>query len=304
MEKKIILLVEDNPDDELLTIRALKKNNIMNEVVIVRDGVEALDFLFGTGAYEDRDMNVMPEVILLDLKLPKIEGLEVLKRIRDEERTKLLHVIIFTSSKEEQELVGSYELGPISFVRKPIDFAQFSEAVRQLGLYWMVLSEVNFSDKTKAEPVGTVEVIPADDDAPLANISHISKSDKAYDTSVVNTRLSDLLSSMSEEEIQDLIEELEERLDFEFREKREHTRKSTLIYVDCTDKKSTFTDFIQNISAGGLFIETNIPSFINQELSMTFTLPNTEDPLEIKGKVVRSDSKGIAVKFDEPLPNV
>ena len=141
MEKKIILLVEDNPDDELLAIRALKKYNIMNEVVVARDGVEALDYLFGTGAYAGRDMSVMPQVILLDLKLPKIDGLEVLRRLRDDERTKLLPVVILTSSKEDRDLTASYSLGANSYIRKPVDFVQFAEAIKQLGLYWLVLNE-------------------------------------------------------------------------------------------------------------------------------------------------------------------
>jgi len=141
MSKKIILLVEDNPDDELLAIRALKKNNISNEVVVARDGVEALDYLFGTGAHAGRDMSVMPQIILLDLKLPKIDGLEVLRRLRNDERTKLLPVVVLTSSREEQDLTESYSLGANSYIRKPVNFAQFTEAIRQLGLYWLVLNE-------------------------------------------------------------------------------------------------------------------------------------------------------------------
>ncbi|UCD90798.1 MAG: response regulator [Desulfobacterales bacterium] len=141
MDLKIILLVEDNPDDELLAIRALKKNNIMNEVVVARDGAEALDYLFATGAYEGRDTSVMPQVILLDLKLPKVSGLEVLKRLRDDDRTRLLPVVILTSSREERDLKESYRLGANSYIRKPVDFTQFSEAIRQLGLYWLVLNE-------------------------------------------------------------------------------------------------------------------------------------------------------------------
>ena len=141
MEEKIILLVEDNPDDELLAIRALKKNNIMNKVVIARDGVEALDYLFGTGAYEGRDMSEMPQVVLLDLKLPKINGLEVLKRLRNDERTKLLPVVVLTSSREERDLTECYRLGANSYIRKPVDFTQFTEAIRQMGLYWLVLNE-------------------------------------------------------------------------------------------------------------------------------------------------------------------
>jgi len=141
MRKKIILLVEDNPDDELLAIRALKKNNIMNEVVVTRDGTEALDYLFGAGVYAGRDMSVMPQIILLDLKLPKVDGLEVLRRIRNDERTKLLPVVVLTSSSEERDLTESYSLGANSYIRKPVNFAQFTEAIRQLGLYWLVLNE-------------------------------------------------------------------------------------------------------------------------------------------------------------------
>lgn len=136
-----LLLVEDNPDDELLTVRALKRNNILNEIVVARDGVEALDYLFGTGAYEGRDMSVMPQIILLDLKLPKVDGLEVLKRLRANERTHLIPVIILTSSKEETDLVRGYSLGANSYIRKPVDFEQFVQAVQQLKLYWLVLNE-------------------------------------------------------------------------------------------------------------------------------------------------------------------
>lgn len=137
----MILLVEDNRDDEALTLRALKKNNIKNDVVVARDGVEALDFLHGTGAHAGRDLNVMPQVILLDLKLPKLDGLEVLRRVRAQERTRLLPIVILTSSNEEQDRIQGYGLGANSYVRKPVDFAQFIEAVRQLGLYWLILNE-------------------------------------------------------------------------------------------------------------------------------------------------------------------
>lgn len=141
MKDKIILLVEDNPDDEALTIRALKKNNIKNEVFIARDGAEALDYLFGRNAYEGRDVSVLPQIVLLDLKLPRVDGLEVLRSIRSDPRTKRLPVVILTSSKEERDLLDGYDLGANSYVRKPVDFQAFAEAVRQLGLYWLVLNE-------------------------------------------------------------------------------------------------------------------------------------------------------------------
>jgi two-component system response regulator len=142
METKIILLVEDNPDDEMLTLRALKKNNIMNEVVVARDGAEALDYLFSIEKYTGGDLIKNLAVILLDLKLPKIDGMEVLRRIRDDEKTKLLPVVILTSSKEEQDLINGYKFGANSYIRKPVDFDKFVEAIRQLGLYWLVLNEV------------------------------------------------------------------------------------------------------------------------------------------------------------------
>jgi two-component system response regulator len=139
--RKPILLVEDNADDVALTKRAFKKNNILNEVVVASDGVEALDYLFGTGSHAGRDMSVMPSIILLDLKLPKVDGLEVLRQLRANAKTKLLPVVILTSSKEEQDLIAGYSGGANSYIRKPVDFAQFIEAVRQLGLYWLVLNE-------------------------------------------------------------------------------------------------------------------------------------------------------------------
>jgi two-component system response regulator len=141
LETKIILLVEDNPDDEELTVRALRKNNIVNEVVVARDGVEALDYLFAQGQYETREPRLMPQLILLDLKLPKLDGLAVLRRIRADDRTKLLPVVILTSSNEERDRIEGYGLGANSYVRKPVDFNQFSEAARQLGLYWLVLNQ-------------------------------------------------------------------------------------------------------------------------------------------------------------------
>jgi len=140
-EQEIILLVEDNPDDEALTLRALRKNKIKNEIVVARDGVEAIDYLFGTGSHEGRDPNDLPQVVLLDLKLPKLDGFEVLTKLRADERTKLLPVVILTSSKEQQDIVRGYGLGANSYVRKPVEFEQFVEAVRELGLYWLVLNE-------------------------------------------------------------------------------------------------------------------------------------------------------------------
>jgi len=142
MESKVILLVEDNPRDEALTLRALRKSNIVNEIAIARDGVEALDYLFGTGAHAGRDTSEMPQLVLLDLKLPKVDGLQVLRRVREDERTRRLPVVVFTSSSEEEDLINSYNLGANSYVRKPVDFEQFLEATRQLGLYWLVLNEV------------------------------------------------------------------------------------------------------------------------------------------------------------------
>jgi two-component system response regulator len=141
MENRLILLVEDNPDDEVLTLRALHKNNIKNEVVVAHDGMEALDYLFGTGPYAGRDTSEKPQVILLDLKLPKIDGLEVLRRLRADPRTKLLPVVILTSSNEEQDRLSGYDSGANSYVRKPVDFGEFIEAVRNLGLYWLILNE-------------------------------------------------------------------------------------------------------------------------------------------------------------------
>ncbi|MBW4500438.1 MAG: response regulator [Scytonema hyalinum WJT4-NPBG1] len=138
---KIILLVEDNPDDEALAIRALKRNHISNEIVVAHDGVEALDYLFGTGVYAGRDIRVKPTVILLDLKLPRVDGIEVLRRLREDERTSLLPVVVLTTSNEEQDLLDSYSQGCNSYIRKPVDFIQFSEAIRQLGMYWLLMNE-------------------------------------------------------------------------------------------------------------------------------------------------------------------
>ena len=141
MDNKVILLVEDNPRDEALTLRALKKSNIVNDVVVARDGVEALDYFFGTGKHAD-DPPMMPQLVLLDLKLPKVDGLEVLRKIRENELTRRLPVVIFTSSSEEEDMIKSYDLGANSYVRKPVESKQFAEATRQLGLYWLVLNQI------------------------------------------------------------------------------------------------------------------------------------------------------------------
>jgi two-component system response regulator len=141
MKDKIILLVEDNPDDVALTLRALKMNNISNEVVILEDGKEAVDFLFFMGKYEKRDKDIIPAVILLDIKLPKVDGFEVLQKIRADERTKLIPVVMLTSSNEENDKIKGYRCGCNSYVRKPVEFSKFVEAVRQLGMYWLLLNE-------------------------------------------------------------------------------------------------------------------------------------------------------------------
>jgi two-component system response regulator len=137
----MILLVEDNADHEALTVRALKKSGLANPVVVARDGAEALDFLFGTGAFAGRDTSEMPQAVLLDLKLPKVDGLEVLERMRSDPRTRLVPVVVLTSSDEERDLVSSYRLGANSYIRKPVDFAEFLDATRQLGMYWLVLNQ-------------------------------------------------------------------------------------------------------------------------------------------------------------------
>ncbi|NUQ76000.1 MAG: response regulator [Polyangiaceae bacterium] len=141
MQERVILLVEDNEDDELLTIRGLKDAQILNKVVVAHDGVEALDYLFGTGEYTGRDTTDMPQVVLLDLMLPRLNGLEVLRRIREDARTERLPVVILTSSREEEDVIRSYELGANSYVRKPVKFADFANAVKQLGLFWVLLNE-------------------------------------------------------------------------------------------------------------------------------------------------------------------
>ena len=147
MEEKVILLVEDNEDDVELTLRAFKKNNIRNRVVVMRDGAEALDYLFAAGAAERRAVRDLPQVVLLDLKLPRVDGLQVLERIRGDERTRLMPVVILTSSKEEQDIVKGYQLGCNSYVRKPVSFDEFLDAARQLGLYWLLLNQCAPSQK-------------------------------------------------------------------------------------------------------------------------------------------------------------
>lgn len=141
MEEKIILLVEDNPDDVDLTIRALKRGNILNRMVVAKDGVEALDYLFGTGLHAGRNVKELPIVILLDLKLPRIDGLEVLKKIRHNELTCMLPVVILTSSAEERDMLSGYKNGANSYVRKPVDFDEFAKAIKSIGLYWLILNE-------------------------------------------------------------------------------------------------------------------------------------------------------------------
>lgn len=140
-QSKVVLLVEDNPDDVELALRAFKKYKIMNDVIVVNDGTEALDYLFGKGKYAGRDMSKLPEVVLLDLKLPKVDGLEVLQRLRADERTKYLPVVILTSSNEELDVMNGYKFGANSYVQKPVDFTQFSEAVGRLGIYWLLLNK-------------------------------------------------------------------------------------------------------------------------------------------------------------------
>lgn len=140
MYKTVILLVEDNPRDEALTLRALKKSNIVNDVIVARDGVEALEYFFGDGT--DNKSRVTPELVLLDLKLPKLDGLEVLRRLRADQRTRRVPVVVFTSSSEEEDMIKSYDLGANSYVRKPVEFERFLEATRQLGMYWLVLNEM------------------------------------------------------------------------------------------------------------------------------------------------------------------
>jgi CheY-like chemotaxis protein len=143
IRSRIILLVEDNADDIELTLRAFEKSNIVNEIIVATDGEEALDYLFATGSHAGRDPRLLPEVVLLDLKLPKIDGLDVLRRIRADERTRRLPVVVLTSSTEEQDVLSSYDLGANSFVQKPVDFAEFLDAARHLGLYWLVLNETS-----------------------------------------------------------------------------------------------------------------------------------------------------------------
>ncbi len=144
MEQKKILLVEDNPDDEELTILALQESKLLNEIVVMHDGIEALDYLLGRGVYATRDVSVQPQVILLDLKLPRLNGLEVLQRLRSDERTHLIPIVILTSSSEEEDIVRSYRLGANSYVRKPVEFHRFMEVVKKLGLYWLLINQTPF----------------------------------------------------------------------------------------------------------------------------------------------------------------
>ncbi len=145
MQQKTLLLIEDNPDDELLTLRALRRYNLANEIVVLRDGQEALDYLFAEGEFHERDARHLPQVILLDLKLPKVDGLQVLRRLRAETLTRHVPVVILTSSNDQQDMLRSYDLGANSYVRKPVDFEEFLEAARQLGLYWLVLNEIPYA---------------------------------------------------------------------------------------------------------------------------------------------------------------
>lgn len=147
MKNQLILLVEDNPRDEKLTLRALKKSNIVNDVIVVRDGAEALDYFFGSDVQATRESFVMPQLVLLDLKLPKVDGLDVLRRLRADKRTRKLPVVVFTSSSEEEDMLSSYSLGANSYVRKPVEFEEFLEATKQLGLYWLVLNEAPPDEK-------------------------------------------------------------------------------------------------------------------------------------------------------------
>ena len=305
MEKKIILLVEDNPDDELLTIRAFEKNNLMNAVVVARDGAEALDYLFGSGAFSGRDTRVMPQCVLLNLNIPKIDGFEVLERLRSDERTQMLPVVVFTASKEEeQDLVERNRLDANTFIRKPLDFNQFAETIRQLGLHELLLDPVNLSDTTPAE----IEEPSADtstDNNPL--VSEVSPEEEDHHDLVANevrARFAELISDMSEAEMQELIGELEKKYKPQPTDLRKHLRKPSNIVVDFSIDNFPFTNFIQDISASGAFIETALPFSTDRELSMTFTLPGHENAVQITGKIVRSDPKGIGVQFNELLTEV
>jgi two-component system response regulator len=304
IENKTILLVEDNPDDELLTLRAFEKNNLGNEVVIARDGAEALDYLFGTGAYSDRDTRVMPQFVLLNLNISKIDGLEVLQRLRSNERTKQLPVVIFTTSKEDRDLVESHQLGTTNYIRKPLDFNQLAETVRQLGLHGLLLNDVNLSETKPAEMERSSAVTSADDKPPLSEVSPEEDNDHLLVANEIRTRFSELISDMSKAEMQELIEELEKKHKPEPAEHRKHVRKPSKIIVDFSIDNFPFTNFIQDISESGAYIETALPFSTDKELSMMFILPGHEDSVHITGKIVRTDSKGIGVQFDELLREV
>lgn len=305
MEKKIILLVEDNPDDELLTVRAFEKNNLMNEVVIVRDGAEALDYLFGSGAYSDRDTRVMPHCVLLNLNIPKIDGFEVLQRLRSDERTQMLPVVIFTASKEEeQDLVERNRLGANTFIRKPLDFKQFAETITQLGLHEVLFNPNNLSDSTPGETEKPAADTSTDHNPLVSEVSPEEEDDHELVATEVRARFAELISDMSEAEMQELIGELEKKYKPEPTDHRKHLRKPSKIIVDFSIDDFPFTNFIQDISASGAFIETALPFSTDKELSMTFTLPGHEDSVQITGKIVRTDPKGIGVQFNELLREV
>jgi len=305
MGKKVILLVEGNPDDELLTLRAFEKNNLMNEVVIARDGAEALDYLFGSGVYSDRDTRVMPQCVLLNLNIPKIDGFEVLERLRSDKRTQMLPVVVFTASKEEeQDLVERNRLDANNFIRKPLDFKQFAETIKQLGLHGVLLNPVNLSDTTPAETEEPSADTSTDHNPLVSEVSPEEEDGHDRVATEVRARFAELISHMSQAEMQELIGGLEKKYKPEPTDHRKHLRKPSKIIVDFSIDDFPFTNFIQDISAGGAFIETALPFSTDKELSMTFTLPGHEDSVKITGKIVRTGPKGIGVQFNELLREV